>query len=346
MTKDPSNAVLIGLGMVAETHAAAIAGTGGAVRLHGVLTRRADQARAFADRHGARAYPDLDAVLADPEVGFAILLTPPDARMAFAKGLAGAGIPTLMEKPLERTHAAARDIVETYATAGTPLGAVLQHRMRPAARTLLDRVRAGDLGKIATIETRIPWWREQSYYDAPGRGTYARDGGGVLITQAIHTLDLMLELAGPVADVQALSGTSALHSLEAEDFAAAALRFSSGAVGSVMASTTHFPGAPEEIILNGTEGSATLSATALTIHPRNGPPETIGAATGSGSGADPMAFTSDWHRDVIADFAQSIADARPPVIPGSAALPVHALIDAIQSSSREGRRITLGDTSD
>ena len=337
------NAALIGLGMVADTHVAAIAGTGGAVRLRGVLARRFPQAEAFAARHGTRAYGELADILADDAVDFVILATPPDARMAFARALASAGMPTLMEKPLERTHRDAAELVQLYESAGVPLGAVLQHRMRPAARQLLDRLAAGDLGEIATLEVRIPWWRAQSYYDASGRGTYARDGGGVLITQAIHTLDLMLACAGPVAAVQAMAGTSRMHSLEAEDFAAASLRFASGAFGSVVASTTHFPGAPEEIILNGTSGSATLSAAALTLRPHDGPEEVIGAAGGSGSGADPMAFTSDWHRDVIVDFAQSLIENRPPAITAASALPVQELVDAIQTSARTGRRVDLGE---
>ena len=110
-----------------------------------------------------------------------------------------------------------------------------------------------------------------------------------------------------------------------------------------MASTTHFPGAPEEIILNGTSGSATLSAAALTLRPHDGPEEVIGAAGGSGSGADPMAFTSDWHRDVIVDFARSLIENRPPAITAASALPVQELVDAIQTSARTGRRVDLGE---
>lgn len=332
------NAALIGVGMVADMHAAAIAATKGAVRLAGVLGRDPERALSFAETHSVpRTYPDLAGLIAD-RPDFAILITPPNARADICAGLATAGIPVLAEKPLERDLPRARALVEVFEAAGLPFGVTLQHRMRPAAQALKSRLNDGVLGEIATVECRVPWWRDQSYYEKPGRGTYAQDGGGVLITQAIHTIDLMLQLAGPVAEVQAIAARSALHDLEAEDFAAAALRFESGAAGSLMASVTHFPGGSEEITLNGTRGSATLSANALTIRPHEGGEEVIGAAGGSGGGADPMAFSHDWHRAVIADFANALIQGRPPAIPARSALPAQALIDAIQTSARSGIR--------
>ena len=105
------------------------------------------------------------------------------------------------------------------------LGIVLQHRFRAVAERLADRLASGALGTIAAVHIAVPWWRPQGYYDEPGRGTYARDGGGVLISQAIHTLDLALSLAGPVDEVVAVAGTTALHRMEAEDFVAAGIRF-------------------------------------------------------------------------------------------------------------------------
>lgn len=342
-----NNAVLIGPGMVADMHARAIAASGTGVRLHGVLARTADKGRAFGDRHGAgRVYDTLADLIADPDAGFVILTTPPDARGDIIAQLAAARIPILCEKPLERDHAGAARLVDLCAATGTPFGAVLQHRMRPAAQTLMTRLHAGDLGRIGSVEVRIPWWRDQSYYDAPGRGTYDRDGGGVLITQAIHTIDLMLHLCGPVTGVQGLVATTPLHDLEAEDFAASTLRFRSGAVGSLCASTTHYPGGPEGITLNGTRGSATLSAASLVLSFQDGRTETIGASQGSGGGADPMAFTHDWHQRVIEDFAAALAANRPPAIPARAALAAHRLIDAITQSSRTGTRLTLPEETD
>ncbi len=336
-----NNVVLIGAGMVAGMHARAIADAG--LTLHGLLSRDPARAHAFAEAHGPgiRVYGDLGQIIADPQVGFVILATPPDARAGFIAPLAHAGIPILCEKPLERDAARARALVETCEAAGVPLGVILQHRMRPAAQTLLARIRAGDLGRIASVEIRLPWWREQRYYDAPGRGTYARDGGGVLITQAIHIIDLMGLLCGPVARVQAITATTALHAMEAEDFAAAGLVFASGTVGSLMASTTHYPGGAEEITLNGTRASARLSAASLSIRHHDGHDEVIGARESTGGGADPMAFTADWHRAVIADFATALTENRAPAITGRSALAAQELIDAIVASARSGRAVDL-----
>ncbi|MEO1103331.1 MAG: Gfo/Idh/MocA family oxidoreductase, partial [Pseudomonadota bacterium] len=246
------------------------------------------------------------------------------------------GKPILMEKPIERTLDAAQAIVGTCAQAGVPLGIVLQHRMRPSALELKRVLEADELGEIASVEITVPWWRPQSYYDEPGRGTFARDGGGVLISQAIHTIDLALYLTGPVRRVQAMLRTSALHQMETEDFAVIGLDFASRAVGSIVATTAAYPGGPESIALHGTKGSARLAANELVICLRNGDERTFGEAGGSGGGADPMAFTHDWHRAIIADFADAIEQNRPPVASGQDALAVHRLIDAAVRSSREG----------
>ena len=179
------------------------------------------------------------------------------------------------------------------------------------------------------------------YHDEPGRGTYSRDGGGVLIVQAIHSLDLMLNLAGAVSEVQAMAGATGLHAMEAEDFVSAALRFESGALGSVMATTASYPGSAEYMMLNFERASARLEGNVLTIFWHDGKVETIGAELGSGGGADPMAFSHEWHRNVIADFVDAVRNDRSPKVSGRDALGVHRLIDAIILSSRQAKSISL-----
>ena len=172
----------------------------------------------------------------------------------------------------------------------------------------------------------------------PGRGTFARDGGGVLITQAIHQIDLMLHLCGPALQVSAMTASSPLHQMEAEDFASASLRFASGAVGSLMASVTHYPGAQESLVLNGTKASATLSADTLALHVHGAEPVIEGEASAkTGSGADPMAFSHAWHQSVISDFADALKTGRAPTVTGRSALAAQALIDAIQDAARTGQ---------
>jgi UDP-N-acetyl-2-amino-2-deoxyglucuronate dehydrogenase len=163
----------------------------------------------------------------------------------------------------------------------------------------------------------------------------------VLLTQAIHSLDLMLSLAGPVAAVTATAGTSRLHRMETEDFVAGGLAFANGALGSLFATTAAFPGEPEQLVLTGTKGRARLVATTLEVRWLDGRSEQHGEAGGSGGGADPMAFPSTWHRRVIVDFCDALQEGRPPRVSGREALRVHRLIDTLLLAAREGRRVTM-----
>jgi predicted dehydrogenase len=331
---------LIGLGMVAGTYADAIRSSG-RVRLAAVAARRPASAQEFLARHpdlGARA-ASVSQIAEDPSIDFVILTTPPNARREIVERLVAAKRPILMEKPVERTLATATALVDLCAGAGVPLGIMLQHRARPVVADL-RRVMPG-LGPLLATEVNVPWWRPQSYYDQPGRGSFARDGGGVLISQAIHTLDLMLSLTGPVTEVMAMVATTGHHRMEAEDFVSAGLRFRNGAVGQVFATTASFPGRGETITLHCRDGSARLEAGVLQVDRLDGSSQRLGQPATSGAGADPMAFTSDWHRAVIEDFADALAERRPPMVPGQAALAVHELIAAIEASGQSGARVRL-----
>jgi predicted dehydrogenase len=205
---------------------------------------------------------------------------------------------------------------------------VLQHRFRPAAEKLRERL--GDLGQLVSASAAIPNWRPQSYYDQPGRGTRGRDGGGVLLTQAIHTLDLFLSYTGEPAEVKSFFATTPVHRMETEDLAAAVVRFRNGAIGTVHATTSAYPGFPERIELIGTRGTAQLEGTSLKIQLQDEKPFEIKTESGAGgTGADPMAFPHDWHRGVLTDFLDAIEKHREPRVSGAEALKVHRFIDAI-----------------
>lgn len=335
-------AALIGLGMVSRTYAEAIRGSR-TVRLAAVSARSEASCEAFLAANpdlGARAMT-VEEIAADPAIDFAILTTPPNARAEIVGMLAAAGKPILMEKPVERTLQGATRLVELCEARRVPLGIVLQHRARPVVAEL--RRAAAGLGPLLAAEVSVPWWRPQSYYDAPGRGTYARDGGGVLISQAIHTLDLMLTLTGPVAALTAMTGTTGFHRMEGEDFVVAGLRFANGAFGQFFATTASFPGRGETITLHYRDGSAHLEAGLLRIDRQDGTREVIGQAAASGAGADPMAFTADWHRAVIEDFAEAVATGRAPLVPGREALGVHRLIAALEKSGEQGGEVLTGE---
>ncbi|MEM1235952.1 MAG: Gfo/Idh/MocA family oxidoreductase [Pseudomonadota bacterium] len=331
-------AALIGLGMVSKTYGDAIANSSD-VGLASVYARSAEGRDAFLKEWpslGATSAESIEAIAEDPEVDFAILTTPPNARAEIVEVLAAAGKPILMEKPVERTLGAATALVETCEKAGVPLGIMLQHRARPVVADLLQRL--PELGDLYAVEINVPWWRPQAYYDEPGRGTYDRDGGGVMISQAIHTLDLALSITGPVAAVTAMSAKTRFHDMEAEDFVCAGLEFANGAVGQLFASTASFPGSGETITFHFKDGSARLEAGEVQITRQDGRSETIGAKAASGAGADPMAFTSDWHRYVIEDFAQAVSTGRAPLVTGRDALMVHGLIAALEASAASGQR--------
>ncbi|WP_299729014.1 Gfo/Idh/MocA family oxidoreductase [uncultured Tateyamaria sp.] len=333
--------VLIGAGMVAQTHVLALRDNDAGLRLAGVLGRDAVRTQAFCTQasatvgHDVTAFTDIEhALAARPDM--AILITPPNARADYATALAGAGIPTLMEKPLERTLHAAKDIVGTYADAKVPAAVCFQHRTRAASRALKAQLEAGALGEVIHAEIRVPWWRDQTYYDAEGRGSYDRDGGGVMINQAIHTLDLALWLAGPIAQVQAQMRTSPLHRMEAEDIAAALLTFRSGASGILSASTAAYPGGAESIALTTSRAQVLLQGDMLQIGWHDGRIDvmTPDADTGTGGGADPMAFSHGWHQSLIEDFARCAQDGSAPLAPLNEALHVHAVIHAMEQAAR------------
>ncbi|MCJ7874616.1 Gfo/Idh/MocA family oxidoreductase [Phaeobacter sp. J2-8] len=335
-------AVIIGAGMVARTHVAAIADSD-AVRLKAICGRAPERAQSLASEAErlmgtpVAATTDVMSLAQDPEVDFAIILTPPNVRAEVIRPLAEAGKHILLEKPMGRNADESREVVDICRAAGVTLGVVFQHRMRAASIAATEMISAGTFGALGLVEIAVPWWRDQSYYDEPGRGTYARDGGGVLISQAIHTIDLALSLAGPVTSVRAMAATSRFHQMESEDFVTAGLQFANGAVGSMVASTASFPGGAESITLHFDAASLHLASGQLQIRWRDGREELVGAAGSTGGGADPMAFTHEWHQSIIEDFAAALTEGRAPVVTGEAALAAHDLIDATLRSARNGQ---------
>ncbi len=333
---------VVGAGMGAKPHALALNAIRDTVEVRGIWRRNAEELSRFCSEYGFPAAPDYESLLADPEVKAILVITPPNARHDIVAAAAAAGKHVLMEKPVERSTAAAQAIVDLCDKAGVKLGIIFQHRFRAASKALAAKVASGELGALHAVHLVVPWWRPQEgYYDKPGRGTFAQDGGGVLITQAIHSLDLMLSLTGPVKAVTALAATTGLHKMETEDFVSGGLEFANGAFGALMATTANFPGGAESLTLNFERASATLTGGNLTLNWMDGRKETIGEASNSGGGADPMAFPFDWHQAQIEDFVEAVSEDRQPLSNGHTALNVHRLIDALIHSGREGKRVEV-----
>jgi predicted dehydrogenase len=336
MSQPRRKVAIIGLGMAVTPHAQSLKDLEERVEVVAGFSPSAARREAFAKKFGMPVVDDLQAILGNKSIEAVLLLTPPNTHADLAGKLAAAGKHILMEKPVEASPAQARALVEACEKAGVKLGVVFQHRFRPGALALRAIIQAGRLGRIAAANVHVPWWRPQGYYDEPGRGTLSRDGGGVLITQAIHVLDLFLSLTGGVAEVAAFSATTSLHKMESEDYASAALRLSSGGIGALMATTAAYPGFAERIELIGERGTALLAAGQLEVHFHDGAVEKAGESGASGGGADPMAFANDAHRAVLADFLDALDEGRQPQAHGREALKVHALIEAVLRSARDG----------
>lgn len=325
---------LIGLGMAVTPHARALRDLSNRVEVVHAWSPTAARREAFGRDFGFPLAAQLETILDDRSVEAVLILTPPNTHLDLARRCAEAGKHILLEKPVEITTARAEALVAVTRAAGVRLGVVLQNRFRPACLALKAILDEGRLGRLVGASACINNWRPQSYYDQPGRGTRARDGGGVLLTQAIHTLDLMLSFAGVPQDVVAFAATSPVHRMETEDIAAAAIRYADGAIGTVSATTCAFPGFPERIELIGEAGVAVLDGTALKIAFHSGEMLKAGdGAAGGGTGADPMAFPHAYHQALISDFLNAMRDGRDPRISGEEALKVHRFVDALLASA-------------
>jgi len=322
---------IVGLGMAVTPHAKSLIDLKDRVEVAYAFSPSAARREKFAAQFKFNLCDRLETILADRSVGAVLILTPPNTHLDLTEQCAVAGKHVLLEKPLEISTARAERMVEVFSKRKLKLGIVLQHRFRPAAEKLRE-VLPG-LGRIVSASAMVPNWRPQSYYDQPGRGTKARDGGGVLLTQGIHTLDLFLSYTGEAAEVKSFTTTTPVHRMETEDLACAAVKFKSGALGVIHATTTAYPGFPERIELIGTEGTALLEGTSLKVNLQNKPPIQFSTdAGGGGTGADPMAFPHDWHRGVLADFLDAIEKNRAPRVSGEEGLKVHRFIDRLLQS--------------
>ena len=332
---------VIGTGMAAKPHALALNDLTDIINVKAIYSRNKDKCYSFAKNYDFETANSIQQISENNNIDMVILITPPNQRLELVREFSKAGKHILMEKPIERSTTQAEEIVKICEKNNVMLGIVFQHRFRESSIKLKSLIDENALGSIYSVQVNIPWWRDQSYYDEPGRGTYERDGGGVLISQAIHTLDLMINLTGPVEEVQAIAKTTSFHKMESEDFVAAGLKFKNGAVGSLMASTSSYPGFPESIVLNCDKGSVKLESGTLKINWQNNKVDEFGETSGTGGSADPMAFPYDWHKSLIKDFALSITSNQSGFVSGRDALKVHKLIDGLILSSKNGNTVKI-----
>ena len=330
----PMGMALVGIGPGAVPHLLSLNDLRATVDLRWAITRRPEAAQMGPFQGHLQPSSDFQAMLGDPDVQAVIIATPAATHLEIAQACLTHGKHVLLEKPLDVSLARAKTIVDLAQQHQRQLGVVLQHRFLPGVERLQTLLDQHGLGTVQAASVSTPWWRPQSYYDQVGRGTLARDGGGVLITQAIHSLDVFRALVGVRRVVAAQASRTRVHRMETEDHVQALLELGQGAPGRLMATTAHYPGGTECIEVIGTLGTAVLSGGDLRVNFINGDtPIEIKAEGGTGGGANIMDFPHDWHRDLIRDFVASIQQQRLSRTHGGEALQTHQLINDLLAAA-------------
>ncbi|HEX3710259.1 MAG TPA: Gfo/Idh/MocA family oxidoreductase [Pseudolabrys sp.] len=333
---------IVGLGMALKPHLQSLEELSGRVEIAACFTPSAERRKAFAAAGKHPVVDGLDVILADRSIDIVFVLTPPMSHLELVERCAAAGKHVLLEKPTDVTSERAAKAVDAMAKAKRKFAIMLQHRFRDASRKLRAAVEGGELGALVSASAAIRWWRPPDYFAQPGRGMKARDGGGVLITQAIHTLDLFQSLTGKIAKVTAFAKTSPLRKIDTEDIVSGGIEFANGAIGTIDATTVAYPGFPERIELAGEKATAVLDAETLDIYFKDGGHVHHEGAVSKSGGADPMAFSNDAHKALIVDFLDAIDADREPAVSGAESLKVLRLIEALLRSAEQGKAVAVG----
>ena len=343
---------IIGSGMIAAVHAMALREMRGGC-LHSVFNHHAEGAEKLAAAHGVRAFSSLAEFLADPDLDAVTICTPSGAHLEPALAALAAGKHVIVEKPLEVTTARIDRMIAAAAATGKSLSSVLNRRFTPAMDAFRQAAAAGRFGKLTSASCYVKWFRDQAYYDsAPWRGTVALDGGGALMNQAIHAIDALLHLAGPVRSVRADTTCLAHTGIEVEDIAVAMLEFENGARGVIEGSTCCWSreGHPVRIQLAGTEGSVFLADESFEVWDfmieQPGDAEiraSLMKHSAAGLGANvPSAIGHLQHQRNFEETAAAIREGREPATSATVARRAVALIEAIyQSAAAGGTKVML-----
>ncbi|MGQ9548552.1 MAG: Gfo/Idh/MocA family protein [Roseiflexus sp.] len=340
---------IIGAGVAGRYHAQAIAQTPGA-RLMAVCAGHPERADALARAFNVRVEPDVAALLTCEDIDAVCICTPSGQHAEQGIAAAKAGKHVLVEKPPAITLTDADALIDACRAAGVHLGVALQRRTDPDFCAARDAIAAGALGRPILGVITIPYLRTQGYYDsASWRGTWAFDGGGVLMNQGIHLIDLLLWLMGDqVVEVQARAATLA-HTIEVEDCVGATLRFAGGALGTIAATTAAAPGFPHRVEVYGTQGGIQIEGEAIVRWEttQETHPETFRVASGdtlrqqAGAGAHPTGIGAIGHTRIVGDFVAAIREHRQPLVTGLEARRALAVVMAIYESAREGKPVHL-----
>jgi predicted dehydrogenase len=335
---------LVGLGAISTVHARAIADAGGAA-LVGAFSMDTEQMEAFASAWSCLAYASLDHMLADPRIDALAICTPSGAHLDVALAAIAAGKHLLIEKPLEVTAERGELIVSSAVERGVLVSGVFQSRFYRAFTLIKDCVRSGRFGRISLADAYVKWYRTQEYYSGSGwRGTWRMDGGGALMNQSIHMMDILNWLMGDPERVYCAMGTPGHDGIEVEDTAVVTLSFPGGAFGVLEGTTAAYPGFFKRFEISGTEGSAIVEEDRI-VHWEFAKTNSMDAEirdeyeVGRWSAKAVPRFEAEHaaHSRQYRDFIAAVQTGRPPEIDGREALRAVRLIEAAYSSSRSGR---------
>jgi predicted dehydrogenase len=299
--------------------------------------------RAFADRNNCEFVKSFEEVCRHPKVDYVDLCTFPDFRLQPVTACAEAKKHIQVQKPISTNLETARKMIDTANKAGITLGVVSQHRFDDSTVFLIKALREGRLGKILQADAYVKWFRSAEYYSRPIKGSWATEGGGALINQAVHQVDVLLYLIGPVREVFGMWQLGSRHKIESEDVVSALLRYRNGAQGVIQASTAFWPGYPERIEIHGTKGTAVLTGDKLTtwdVDGDDGAPAPLEQLTGTGA-SDPMAIPLTPIERQFRDFADAVQKGRPPLVSAEEGYRALELVLSVYRSCREGQKVIL-----
>jgi predicted dehydrogenase len=338
---------LIGTGAIAHKHAEAYRNIG--YRLTACTDLREETGRRFAAQYDCQFVPAYEEVCRDPRLDFVDVCTFPDFRLQPLRICAEAGRHIQVQKPMATDLDTAREMVATARRADILLNVVSQHRFDDSVQFLKRAIAAGRLGRILQADAYVKWYRPAAYYSRPGKGSWQTEGGGALINQAIHQVDILLFLAGAVVEVFGTWQIGALHAIESEDVVSAVLRYASGATGVIQASTAFWPGYSERVEIHGANGTAIITGDKLTtwdvrgdVQNDAGEPAPLAREVSSGA-SDPMAISLVPFERQFLDFGEAIRTGGRPCSSGEEGLRALELVMSVYQSCREGRRITLNE---
>jgi UDP-N-acetyl-2-amino-2-deoxyglucuronate dehydrogenase len=348
----PLRFALIGCGTIARLHVRALAEIP-TTQLVALVGRTLDAPKRLVAELGlsdVSVHTHLADVLRRPDVDAVIVCTPSGDHLTPAIQAAEAGKHVVVEKPLEVTPERCDQIIAACHHAGVQLCTIFPSRFADASITLKAAIAEGRFGRLTLGETSCKWWRNQEYYDsAKWRGTWSLDGGGALMNQAIHNVDLLLWLMGPATHVTGATATLAHERIEVEDTAVATIRFANGALGTIIATTSAYPGLAKTMAIHGDRGSAVIEQDHVSVwqfadelpddvsirsrlSPRNG---------ATGGAADPKAISHECHTRQLRDFVEAVRMGRKPAVDGQEGRKAVQLVCAIYEAARTGLSVAL-----